>query len=414
METIFNKLCFAGISAEKLIEDFGSPLYIYEERKIREQCRNLQESIIYSPKQLLYACKANTNPDLMQIIKEEGYGIDAVSPGEVFTAKKTGFEKILYTGNNTTDDEMAWLIDQGAMINIDSLSQLERYGKLEHPKEYREIAIRINPDVGAGHHDHCITGGPDSKFGIYYDKVDEIKKIAEKYDLRIKGLHEHIGSGILDVNKFLEAMKVLFKTAKEFDNLAFIDFGGGMGIPYSPEDKPIEIKRFGKEISDLFDNFCKDYGKTLTLMLEPGRYLVAEAGTLLTKVNTIKETPKHKFVGTDSGFNHLIRHTMYRSYHGIINASNVEGEKEHYAVAGNLCESGDLFSHGRDIPKIKEGDVLAITSAGAYGFSMSSNYNSRPRPAEVLVETGGNVKIIRKRETFDDLIRNTNLGVKNE
>jgi diaminopimelate decarboxylase len=410
MEIAKNKLCFEGISADSLVEKFGSPLYVYEEKKIRAQCRNLYDSIDYHPKLLLYACKANENPSLMKIIKEEGFGIDAVSPGEVQLAKekvKVDTGKILYTGNNTTDDEMKWLVKNGIMINMDSLSQLRRYGALDAPGKEHEIIVRINPDVGAGHHEHCITGGPDSKFGIYYDRTDEIKRIAGRYGLKIKGLHQHIGSGILDVDIFKKAMNVLFKTAKEFDDLNWLDFGGGIGVPYSPDQKPIDIEKFGKEVSDMFSGFCKEYGKNLWLVLEPGRYLVAESGTLLTRVNTLKQTPAHTFAGTDSGFNHLIRHTLYKSYHGIMNADKSHGKKQNYAVAGNICESGDLFSHGRDISTILEGDVLAIFNAGAYGFSMSSNYNLRPRPAEVLIKENGSSKLIRSRDTFEDMIRHT-------
>jgi diaminopimelate decarboxylase len=410
METIDNKLYFEDISAEKLVKKFGSPLYVYEHRKIIERSQDLQNFILYTPRKFLYACKANDNPDLMKIIKNEGFGIDAVSPGEVFRALDTGFEpgEILYTGNNTSNDEMTWLMDRDIMINMDSLSQLRRYGELENKRKKDEISIRINPGIGAGHHSHCITGGPKSKFGTYYDKIDKIKELTEKYNLKIIGMHQHIGSGILDVDIYKEAMNMIFNTAKQFPDLEFIDFGGGIGIPYAPEEKAIDMKKFGKEISDLFKGFCKDYGKKLRLILEPGRYIIAEAGTLLATVNTIKETPEHKFIGVDSGFNHLIRHAFYKAYHGIINASNVNDEKEFYAVAGNLCESGDLFSHGRDISKINEGDVIAITNAGAYGFSMSSNYNSRPRPAEVLVGAFEQ-SIIRRRETFEELRRGTNL-----
>lgn len=410
MQNLENKIYFGYTSAEDLINKFGSPLMVYEEWTLKSK-QDLRNSIDYSPKKILYACKANTNPSIIDyLIKSKIIdGIDAVSPGEVFISKKLGIKDILYTGNNTTDEEMNWLINEEVALNIDSLSQLERYGKLKNQNKSPEICVRINPDVGDGHHDHCITGGPDSKFGIYFDKTDEIKKISKKYGLKIKGLHEHIGSGIRDINKYKKAMKVLFKTAKEFKDLEFIDFGGGIGVPYAPEDNKLDINKFGSEISDLFSGFCKSYGQNLTLMIEPGRYFVAEAGTLLTRVNTLKETPKHKFAGTDSGFNHLIRHAMYKSYHAILNASNVHGLKEHYAVAGNLCESGDLFSHGRDISKITEGDILAITHAGAYGYSMSSNYNSRLRPAEVIIHSNGGISLIRKREVFSDLLRGTNL-----
>jgi diaminopimelate decarboxylase len=409
MDIVNNKLQLGGVFAEDLAKKYGSPLYVYEEEIIRQRYQQLVKNIPYSKLRIHYACKANTNLSIMRILREEGAYIDAVSPGEVFLAIKSGFlpEQILFTGNNATDEDMRYCIEKNVMVNLGSLSQLEKYGKL-NPNS--KISVRINPDVGAGYHDHCITGGPDSKFGIYFDKVEEIKKLAEKYNLTIAGIHEHIGSGILETGKFLEAMEVLLKVARSFDNLEFVDFGGGLGVPYRPEERPLDIEEFGSKVSELFENFCRDYGNELTLAIEPGRYLVAESGYLLTVVNNIKETPKHRFVGTDTGFNQLIRPAMYGSYHHIINASNVEDEKESVVVAGNICESGDVFTQDeggvadRKISKVREGDVLAICNAGAYGFSMSSNYNSRPKPAEILVKKG-KPNIIRKRETFEDFVR---------
>ena len=293
------------------------------------------------------------------------------------------------------------------MVNIGSIAQIEIYGKL-NPNS--KISIRINPDVGAGHHDHCITGGPNSKFGIYFDKISEIKKAVEKYNLKIIGIHQHIGSGILDTSKFLLAMDVLLSAAKEFDDLEFIDFGGGIGVPYRPEEKQLAIKEFGKAITEKFSNFCQNYGKELYLYLEPGRFIVAEAGFLLARIVNKKSTPKHNFVGIDTGFNHLIRPAMYGCYHSILNASNMNTkEKEKLVVAGNVCESGDVFTQNEDgiedrvLPKTQIGDIFAILNAGAYGFSMASNYNSRRLPAEILVKNS-NPRIIRKRQTFEDLI----------
>lgn len=409
MKVVNNKLQLGGVFADDLVKKYGSPLYVYEEDVIRQRYQQLVEGIPYRKLRIHYACKANTNLSIMKILREEGACIDAVSPGEVFLAMKAGFkpEQILFTGNNATEEDMNYCIDNDVMVNIGSLSQMEKYGKL-NPNS--KVSVRINPDVGAGHHDHCITGGPDSKFGIYFDKVEEIKRLAEKYNFSIAGIHEHIGSGILETGKFIEAMNVLLNVAKGFDNLEFVDFGGGIGVPYKPNERPLDIKEFGSKVAELFEEFCRDYGRELTLAIEPGRYPVAESGYLLTVVNNIKETPKHRFVGTDTGFNHLVRPMMYGSYHEIINATNVEGEKESVVVAGNICESGDVFTrdeHGiadRKISRINGGDVLAICNAGAYGFSMSSNYNSRPRPAEVLVKDGRS-RIIRKRETLEELAK---------
>ncbi|MFC1735601.1 diaminopimelate decarboxylase [Candidatus Hydrogenedentota bacterium] len=403
METINNKLVLGGVSCEDLATEFGTPLFVYEEDVIRGRIRALREAITYDKTGILYACKANANLAVIRIAEQEGCQIDAVSPGEVFMAKKAGFspDRIHFTGNNVTDDEMRYVHDQGVAINVDSLEQLERFGKM-FPGE--AVGMRINPDVGGGHHDHCITGGPDSKFGIYFDRMEEARHIASQHGLRIRGVHQHIGSGILDPALFKIAMKVILDVAKAIPGLEYIDFGGGIGVPYAPDEEHIDVPELGKAITNGFEAFCAEYGSRPNLYVEPGRYLVCEAGFLLARCNTLKETPKHKFAGTDSGFNHLIRHPMYGSYHAIANASNVEDEKIQYAVAGNICESGDLFTHGRQISRISVGDIIAVLNAGAYGYAMSSNYNSRPRPAEVIVKDG-QARLVRQRETFEDLLK---------
>ncbi len=397
-----NKLFIGDIAASDLVRKYGSPLYVYEEETIRARAKELKSLIPYKKLRVYYACKANTNPHIMRVIREEGCFVEVLSPGELMMAQKAGFtsDEMIFTSTSVTDDDMRFAIKNRVLVNCDSLSQLERYGKL-NPKS--SVSIRINPDVGGGHHGHVITGGPESKFGIYFDKVDDAKKIAKKYGLSIIGIHQHIGSGILDMEKFMLAMSVLFKTAKQFENLEFLDFGGGLGVPYTPLQKRLDMKLLGKKMADMFSQFSKDYGKDLTLCIEPGRYLVAESGFLLCTVNTLKETPAHKFAGVDTGFNHLIRPAMYGSYHQIIVADNVEGKKSKIIVAGNICESGDVFTRteeglaDRDLPQIREGDVIAILNAGAYGFSMSSNYNTRARPLELLVK-GKDAKIIRKKE----------------
>jgi diaminopimelate decarboxylase len=285
---------------------------------------------------------------------------------------------------------------------MDSLSQIRRYGQL---KPGSDISIRINPDVGAGHHDHTITGGPMSKFGVYFSQTAEAKALARQYNLKVIGIHMHIGSGILDPAPFLMGMTTLLKTAREFEGLEFVDFGGGIGIPYRPEEKRLNMADFGEKVGNLFKDWCDSYGRALHLAIEPGRYPVAEAGTLLTTANTVKITPYRRFVGTDSGFNHLVRPTMYGSYHPILAASKADRPGTIKTdVCGNICESGDLFARDRMLPEIEEGEVLAILNAGAYGYAMSSNYNSRPRPAEVLVKDGKS-RLVRERETLDDLLR---------
>lgn len=394
-----------NFTAKELIEKFGSPLYVYDENVIRSKFRELKESIssIKNTK-ILYACKANSNVEVIKVLKEEGAGVDVVAPGEIYSAVLAGCKKedILFTGNNMTDQELDYAVSHGVLLNVGDLSALERLGKkyLGH-----EVCVRINPDVGGGHHEHVITGGPESKFGIYFSDVKLALEIAEKYNLKIKGIHQHIGSNILEESTFLVAIDVLLKSAKEFPDLEFIDFGGGLGIPYKPEDKKLDLNSLNTKVAEHFKQFCSEYGKDVQFWLEPGRFLVGESGYLLTTVNTIKTNPGYKYVGTDSGFNHLVRPTMYGSYHEIVNTSNPEGEKEKVTVCGNICESGDIFARDRELPKITEGDILALLNAGAYGYSMASNYNTRPLPAEVLVN-GDTVKIIRRRENFEELLRN--------
>lgn len=389
---------------ERIAEEFGTPVYVYGERYIQRQLRLLAESITYQPKKILYAVKANFNPYILEIFKKAGVGIDAVSPGEIALALKGGFspKDILFTGNNITDEEMDFAVEKGVLLNIDSLSRLEKFGK-KYPGH--KVCVRINPDVGAGHHDHCITGGPKSKFGIWYSEVEEIKRISESHQLEIVGIHQHIGSQILEVEKFLIAMEDLLKLAPNFPNLEFIDFGGGLGVPYRPEENLLAIKEFGQKTSEQFEGFCQKYGRRLTLVIEPGRYLVAEAGFLLTRVNTVKRNPDGRvFVGVDSGFNHLIRPAMYGSFHPIFNISNPDGKKEKVDVVGNLCESGDKFAEQREISHVREGDLVVIGTVGAYGYSMSSHYNLRPRAAEVLIKPDNALQLIRKRETIENLI----------
>lgn len=402
--TADNKLFWGGVSCEALIERFGSPLYVYDEQVIRAQARKLKRAFAGPRVRILYSCKANTSMAVLRVIREEGLGIDAVSPGEIHLALRAGFRPadILYTGNNVTDDELRFALARKVEVNVDSLSALERFGRI---CPGGRVSVRINPDVGAGHHAHVITGGPDSKFGVWFAETPDVQRIAAQHRLRIVGLHQHIGSGVRSAAAFARAVAALLTVAARFEELEFIDIGGGLGVPYAPGQKSLDVAGLGRMLSGRFKRFCRSYGRNLTLVLEPGRYLVAEAGVLLTRVNTIKATPRHVFVGTDSGFNHLIRHPLYGAHHEILNASRVRGKRQFVAVCGNVCESGDLFTHGRSITKFREGDVAAILNAGAYGFAMSTQYNSRPRPAEVMVKTGKS-RLIRRRDQLADLIAN--------
>ena len=406
MEAIKNRLCFEGLEAEALVQEFGSPLYVYEAEVLRERFRAFQAAF---PEKvhLHYAMKANSNPTLLGLLQQEGAWIDAVSPLEVRLALDAGFapERILFTGNNSAPDELDFCIALGVSVNLGSLESLRRFGE-RHPGT--EISVRVNPGMGAGHHAHCITGGPASKFGIYHDRLDSALELAAKNRIRIIGVHSHIGTGIYAPEPMLAAMELVLQASQGFPDLRFINFGGGFDIPYRPDQTPLDLPALGRQMQERFSAFCKDYGRPLTMKLEPGRFLVGPGGTLLVTVTNFTDTPDYRFVGVDSGFNHLVRPTMYGAYHRVLNASRTEGQEQEVVVVGNICESGDIFTRSeegmtRKIPEVRVGDCLALCDAGAYGMSMSSQYNTRPRPAEVLVENG-QARLIRRRETYQDLI----------
>ncbi|PUA31814.1 MAG: diaminopimelate decarboxylase [Zestosphaera tikiterensis] len=402
-------LYIGGFKAEDLVLKFGTPLYVYDKEVIIENYVRLRNSLKYGDVEVLYSCKANSNVEVLKVFKELGAGLDAVSVWEALLGVKVGFppDKILFTGNNVTEEELKLALDLGVIVNVDSIQQLVRYGRL-NPEG--EVSIRVNPGVGVGHHQKAVTGGV-TKFGIYLNQVNEALRVAREYRLKIVGLHAHIGSGILDVEPILNVAKTLTKLALSLNlpDLKFVDVGGGLGIPYRPGDKPLDVEGLGVGLTDLFNEFSHAYGRRVKLFVEPGRYLVGNAGVLLTKVVDVKVfedgSLKKVFVGTDTGMNHLIRPALYDSYHEVIPASKANVERKLLAdVVGNICESGDVIARDRLLPELREGDILAIMDVGAYGYSMSSNYNLRPRPAEVMVYRD-EVKLIRRRETFEDLIR---------
>jgi diaminopimelate decarboxylase len=405
MQVKNNRLCLGEIDAESLAREYGTPLYVYEEEVIRSRFADLLKAIPYPALRIHYACKANSNIEILKLLRSLGANAETVSRGEILLAFKAGFapHQILHTCSNISADELRFVIDSGVVVNLDSLGQLRHYGDWYSAPHQRgcspgaAVSIRINGGIGAGYHPHVITGGPDSKFGIDVSQLDEAKALAEKVHLRNVGVHQHIGSNVLDAALLVEAMKTALDSAATFKGLEFVDLGGGLGVPYRPDEKPLDVRQFGALAAELFDLFCRRYGKKLSMVLEPGRYLVAEAGTLVATVTDVKRTPFHTFVGVDTGFNHLVRPAMYGSYHPILNASRVDGQAEVVCVAGNLCEAGDLLARDRAITECREGDTIAILNAGAYGFSMSSNYNARPRPAEVMV-CGGRARVIRPRE----------------
>jgi len=413
-------LTIGGADTLELADQYKTPLYVIDEERIKNNYKRLQEafSSYYSDFKMFYACKANTNLAVMRILEKEGSGIDAVSPGEIYTSLLIGFDpsKILYTGNNVTNEELKFAVTSGVRINLDSISQLRRLSKIPEAQGM-EISFRVNPMVGAGHHDHCITGGPLSKFGVMEEEAVKVYEMAKDLGFNPVGIHTHIGSGILDPEPFMLAVRTLMDIAGrvkedadvEFD---FIDFGGGIGIPYTPEESKLDIKNFAEKITNLYKDKLAEYGLGKpTMCIEPGRYLVGDASILLTRVNTIKQSYR-KFSGVDAGFNTLLRPTMYGSYHHIVSASRPLAEPtQKIDIAGDVCESGDLFARDRPMPDIEEGDVLAILNAGAYAFSMSSQYNSRPKAAEILISKD-EINIIRERETFADLIAKQNVPVR--
>jgi len=405
-----------GVSSLELAEKFDTPLYVLAERRIRENYRRLRDALEkhFSKIRIYYSAKANTSLSVLKILESEGAYLDTVSLGEVFLALKAGFtpERILFTGTSVRDDELKFLVDSGVTINIDSLSQLRRLLRFHVPEL---LSVRVNPEIGAGHHEHCITAGKNSKFGIWEDDVIKAYKRAKEAGVKRFGIQMHIGSGILTVEPFLLAAERLLEIAHHIHeevkiDFEFIDFGGGLGVPYRPEEESLSLDLYAEKVLGLYVERIEEYdlGEPW-FFIEPGRFIVCDAGVLLTRVNTVKVTPFKKFVGVDAGFNTLIRPAMYGSYHPIVVANRLDSaEEEVYDVAGPICESGDLLARNRRLPRIDEGDLLAVLNAGAYGFSMSSQYNSRPRPAEVLVKNG-EYSLIRRREDFESLLTGQSL-----
>ena len=411
LESRNGQLFIDGVSTKDLAEKFDTPLYVISERRIRENYKHLNEALSHNyPKtKIYYAMKANSNLAILKILETEGANIDTVSPGEVFMALTSGFtpERMLFTGTSVRNDELKFLADSNVTVNVDSRSQLDRLLKIAVPKI---ISFRVNPEVGAGAHSHVITAGKETKFGLWEQDAIKAYAAAKSAGIEKFGIHMHIGSGVLDVKPFLVAIEKLLSIAKRIHeqagvNFEFIDVGGGIGVPYKPEDKELDLKLYSEKVLTLFKTKTKQYGLGEPYFyVEPGRFLVADSTILLTTVNTIKNTPYKKFVGVDAGFNTLVRPTMYGSYHPILVANKlVAAEEEKCDIAGPICESGDLLAKDRRLPKIEEGDLLAVLNAGAYGFAMSSQYNDRPRAAEVLVNNA-RYKIVREREHFDDLI----------
>ena len=380
------------------------PIYVYDSSKIQSQYHRLKNAFSGVAKlKINYACKALSNISILKLMQSMNSGLDTVSIQEVRLGLEAGFNPtdIIFTPNGVSLEEIEAVAKMGVKINIDNLSILEQFGT-KYPNI--PVCIRINPHVMAGGNSNISVGHIDSKFGISIHQIPHVLRIVENTKMDINGVHMHTGSDILDIEVFLHASEILFNIALQFKNLSFIDFGSGFKVPYRESDIETNIEELGEKLSKRFRKFCKTYGKNLELAFEPGKFLVSEAGYFLTKVNAVKQTTSTVFAQVDSGFNHLIRPMLYNSYHEIVNISNPKGRERFYTVVGYICET-DTFGSNRKIAEISEGDIVAFKNAGAYCFTMASNYNSRFRPAEILWHKG-EAHLIRKQETFEDLMQN--------
>lgn len=402
---------YRGTDPAKLLNEFGSPLYVYSEAILRERCREMKNLISYPHFKSNFSIKANSNLHLSRIAREEGLHADAMSPGEIHVLLTAGFrpEELLYVGNNVSADEMKYAVDRNILVSVDSISQLKQFGRLNPGGR---VAVRFNPGVGAGHHEKVVTAGKNTKFGVNMDYIPEVKNILKEYNLKLAGVNQHIGSLFMDGTAYIEGAGSILKIAEAFEDLEFVDLGGGFGVPYHKQEgqKRLELKELGEKLEKLLSAWVERYGKQVVFKIEPGRYIVAECGILLGNVYAVKQNYDIKYIGTDLGFNVLARPVMYDSHHDVEvyrdgRIVKVAG-REPVTIVGNICESGDIIARNRSLPPVREGDILGIMDAGAYGYSMSSNYNNRLRPAEVLIKETGEAAVIRRRETIEDLMRN--------
>ncbi len=386
-----------------LCNKYGVPLYVYDTSIMKRQYEKLFNAFEVPSLKINFACKALNNITVLKYMRSLGAGLDTVSIEEVRLGLESGYDphSIIYTPNCVSIEEIELAIEAGVRINIDNISTLEQIGT-KHPN--LPVCIRINPHIMAGGNSKISTGHIDSKFGISIHQMPHVLRIVDAIGLKVEGVHMHTGSDILDVDVFLEGAEILLKIARHFKHLDYIDFGSGFKVPYKTDDISTDIEELGEKISERFNKFCQKYGRNLTLMFEPGKFLVSEAGFFFAKVNVIKQTTSTVFAGIDSGLNHLIRPMFYNAHHTILNASNPTGKPRIYTVVGYICET-DTFGVNRLIPQLHEDDILCFLNAGAYCFTMSSNYNSRLRPAEVLIHEGKDY-LIRKRETMEDLLKN--------
>jgi diaminopimelate decarboxylase len=399
-----NQYTVGGVKLTDVANAYGLPLYVYDGGRIEQQYDKLINAFNTVNVKIKYACKALNNTAILKILKNKGSGLDTVSLNEIKLGLRAGYkpEDIIFTPNCVGIEEIQEAVQLGVHINIDNISILEQFGHIYGNSV--PCCIRINPHILAGGNAKISTGHIDSKFGISVYQLRHVLRVVKTNNITVNGLHMHTGSDILDAGVFLQGAEILFDSAKDFPDLQFLDFGSGFKVAYKPGDITTDIDDLGEVLSERFKAFCKEYGRELELWFEPGKFLVSEAGYFLVKVNVLKQTTATVFVGVDSGLNHLIRPMLYDGYHHIVNISNPNGKQRIYTVVGNICET-DTFGWDRKLDEVSEGDILCFLNAGAYGMTMSSNYNARVRPAEVLIYNGKH-HLIRKRESFEDLISN--------
>jgi diaminopimelate decarboxylase len=403
MELVNGRYQIQGLDVTDVCKEFETPLYVYDADKIVSQLQSLKNAFSENDVKVKYAVKALTNLSVLRLLRKNGSGVDVVSIQEANLVLRAGFEpsNIMFTPNCVDFGEIIQGVELGLNINLDNLSVLEKFGK-KYGSTY-PCCIRLNPHIMAGGNYKISTGHGNSKFGISVYQLPQIRQLVDQYKINVNGLHIHTGSEITESDVFIKMAEILFGIAQDFPSLKFIDFGGGFKVAYKESDLVTNVYDLGLKLGKTFKEFYQSYGRKLELWIEPGKYLVSEAGYLFVNANVVKATPTITFVGVNSGLNHLIRPMMYDSYHEIVNISNPSGSQKIYTVVGNICET-DTLGADRKLGEVVEGDLLVIKNAGAYGYSMASNYNSRLRPAEVLI-INGEAKLIRQRDTFEDLIR---------
>lgn len=414
MNKIYTKVTDAmdfwqGCDPVELAKTYGTPLYVTNEKILRQRCRDLKHLVTYPNFVVDYSAKANCGLAFLQVVRSEGLEVDAMSPGEIYMERTAGFEpeQIFYIGNNVSEEEMRYAVDAGVVISVDSLSQLEMLGQIAPG---HEVSVRFNPGIGAGHHEKVVTAGKKTKFGIESKYISQVKELLARYELKLIGINQHIGSLFMTGDAFVASLGPLFEIAKQFPGLRFIDMGGGFGIPYHKEsgEASLDLKELGEAVDRALYQFAEEYGSQVVFRIEPGRYISAESNVILSSVHAVKQNHNRKYVGCDCGFNVLQRPIMYDSYHGVEiyrPSDEPSAREEEVTIVGNICESGDILAKNRMLPEIKKGDVLGILDAGAYGFTMASNYNNRLRPAEIMIRENGEVVLTREREALEDLLR---------